>query len=92
MSAYNIPNPIKFPPIKISTNYRVKKNEIPKINAPNKQNPFDNKEEQIIGEIYSAINKEDYNLLYQILNRLPNFKEITDLNLQGCKYNFFWIW
>jgi len=76
MSAYNITNPIKLPITKIFT-YGVNKNEIPKINPPNIQNPFD--EEKTVAEIYSAIKNKDYNKLFEILSNLPNFEEITNL-------------
>jgi len=78
MSAYNITNPIEAQPItKILTNYGVKKNKSPITNPSNIQNPFD--EEKTVAEIYSALDKKEYNLLFKILNRLPNFEEITGL-------------
>jgi len=78
MSAYNITNPITYkPPITKIFTYGVNKNEIPKINPPNIQNPFD--EEKTVAEIYSAIKNKDYNKLFEILSNLPNFEEITKL-------------
>ena len=57
-----------------------KKNESPIINPKNKENPFN--EEQIVAEIYSALNNKDWDLLFEILERFPNFKEITELYFQ----------
>jgi hypothetical protein len=78
MSAYNITNPItNKPPITKILTYGVNKNEKTKINPPNKQNPFN--EEQIVIEIYSALNQKNYDLLHEILTRLPQGEEITEL-------------
>jgi hypothetical protein len=52
-------------------------NFMPIINPKNIENPFP--EEKTVAEIYSAINSKNYDLLYQILNRLPNFEDITKL-------------
>ena len=49
----------------------------PIINPKNNENPFP--EKNTVDEIYSAINSKNYDLLYQILNRLPNFINIFDI-------------
>ena len=46
-------------------------------NPKNIKNPFP--EEKTVDEIYSAINIKNYDLLYQLLDRLPNFKNIFDI-------------
>ena len=56
------------------------KNEKPIINPPNIENPFN--EEKIVLEILSALDKKEYDLLYEILVRLPNFFKITELLIQ----------
>jgi len=92
MNAYNITNPINLSITKILKNYGVKKNEGPKINPPNNQNPFD--EGKTVEKIFDAIVKKDYDLLFKILSDLPNFNEITELcislikELQNHKYTF----
>jgi hypothetical protein len=46
-------------------------------NTKNKKDLFD--EEKIVSEIYVKLSKPNYDELYLILNRLPNFKNITEL-------------
>ena len=59
-------------------------------NPKNIKNPFP--EEKTVDEIYLAINIKNYDLLYQLLDRLPNFKNIFDIyilvvaELQKNKY------
>ena len=85
MSNYNIIKSIEPPPIieLLGPNYGVKKNESSKINQKKIENLF--KEKKIVLEISSAIENKDYNLLYRILDSLPNFEDISELYLSFIK-------
>ena len=77
---YNILNPLKPSAPIILTNKYIgvrSKNEKPFINPSNTKNPFD--EEKFVLEIYSELDKKNYEGLYQILNRLPTFMPIYSL-------------
>jgi hypothetical protein len=52
-------------------------------NHKNKENPFP--EENTVAKIYSAINLKNYDLLYQLLNRLPNFENIIELYISSVE-------
>jgi len=75
MSAYNIINPITIEPKEIK--YIFKNTYEKNTNEPITNPRFD--EEKIIEEIYFALDKKKYDLLFEILSNLPKFKQINEL-------------